>query len=118
MYYLEKSKLANNQAVLDEMVDTFVDKISEIFSARKYFRLIFESDIGNIPFTIRRKRRRFDKKQEKFLFEVINQKANQIYEVFSENLAFACNNYYPQDRQIVRKFNNHYQFVIYGFDYF
>ena len=30
--------MPNNQAVLDKMVDALVDKISEIFSARKYFR--------------------------------------------------------------------------------
>ena len=33
-----KNKMPNNQVVLDKMVDALVDKMSEIFSARKYFR--------------------------------------------------------------------------------
>ena len=44
VYYLEKIKLPNNQAVLDEMVDAFVDTISET-----------ESRVGNIHVTIKKR---------------------------------------------------------------
>ena len=53
---------------------------------RKYFRLDSETNVGNIHYTIRVKRGRYNNKQEEFLFEVVNQKTNQIYEVFVKNL--------------------------------
>ena len=59
------------------MVFVFNDKISETFSAWKYSRSISESRVGNIHFVIKG-RGCFDKKQEEFWFEIINENANQI----------------------------------------
>lgn len=44
VHYLEKIKMPNNQAVLDEMVDAFVDMIYET-----------EARVGNIHVTIKKR---------------------------------------------------------------
>ena len=49
-------KISTNKAILDEMVDGFVDIISETFSRRKYCTLISESRTVNIHFTIKKRK--------------------------------------------------------------
>lgn len=51
--------MSSIQAILDEMVDDFVDKISETFSHRKYYTSISEPRVRNIHFTIKKKKRLF-----------------------------------------------------------
>ena len=87
--------MPKNQVVLDQLVDVFVDKISETFLSRKYFTSIYKPRTGNIHLTFKKERGQSNTKQEKLLFAVVNENPQLISKILRQKSVYVCSIYHP-----------------------
>ena len=82
------SRLANEQKLVDEAVDSFVDMMSKKFSRRDFKLIISESRVKNINFTIFKNRFYFSLMQVDELFECLNKTVDVVYQYYSRKSSF------------------------------
>lgn len=82
------SRLANEQKLVDEAVDSFVDMMSKKFSRRDFKLIISESRVKNINFTIFKNRFYFSLMQVDELFECLNKTVDVVNQYYSRKSSF------------------------------
>ena len=112
------SRLANEQKLVDEAVDSFVDMMTKKFSRRDFKLIISESRVKNINFTIFKNRFYFSLMQVDELFECLNKTVDVVYQYYSRKSSFfVILNIHVLNFYRKLLINTPYHFVIFRYDH-